>query len=251
MSFRTGRNLKDDSPYSTLLRSHNELRRWFPSLKNSSQLRLLRLHSSTYSPSSTILEIGQYFIAVRHHSNPLGQQKARLVMKIAESLIKTSLAELMLASKHSDEDLVALQLVSFFQLSGSISLTLLSASTRAARLAMLSSPSTSKKLAWCSASVWEACIALGVESGIQLYRPDKDFSSAFIEDLAVSIDHSDVGVHGILMRGRNLAAFNEIWQQMLDSACFLDNVLTSWNALYEKALLKVEELGELAVFAVE
>lgn len=223
------------------IRSHNELRLWFPSLKPAHHLHQLRRHTSRPSPTRTIQETMQYLIAAFHRPALLDGEAER-VIELAESLIKASLAELMLASSHSPDALLALQLVSFFQIPGSLSLPLLSASTKAARLAMVSSSSAVNKLAWCSAAVWESCIALGTQPGLELFRPDECPSMAFVEELSASIDQGDVSVRAILLRARNLAHLCEAWRGV-SSPASLDVTLARWNTVTAGALRRVEELG--------
>lgn len=160
---------------------------------------------------------------------------------MAEQLIKTSLAEIMLYRSHNDDDLLAMQLISFFQVSGSLSLPLLAASTKAARLAMMSSDTISKKLAWCSASVWEACIALGLEDGIELFRPEDVPSLDFVESLANSVDQQDKGLQCLLVRSYNLAYHSQCWQMMNDVES-VDRALLGWKVASRKLSMMVDEL---------
>lgn len=224
-------------------RSYNELRLWFPSIKSLNDLRAIRSSSSRCLPSAVLLEAGQYYVAANHLSL-IGENQSKRIIELAEPLIKTSLAEILMASSYSDEDVLALQVVSFFQVCGSLSLPLLSASTRIAHLVMLSAPkSINKRLAWCSASVWEACIALGIEQGIQLFRPEQCPTLDFIDDLSAYVDQDDVAARAILIRGRGLAHLSNVWQKlnnMQSIAC----ALQEWDIAFKNTQLSIKSLRE-------
>lgn len=165
------------------------------------------------------------------------------IVEIAENLIKTSLAEVLLSTTYDDDSLLALQLVTFFQVSDSISLPMLSASTKAAQLAMTLSNSVTKKLAWCSASVWEACIFLGTESGLQLFRPENFPTLEFVKELSSIIDMEDVAMRAILLRTRNIAILCDTWQRMEGPEC-IGQVLASWSQQLHESTLSIDDLGE-------
>lgn len=228
-----------------LCRSHNELRLWFPSLKSINQLKKIRHSTSRSSPASVLLESAQYYIAANHL--PLLQQEAPLIYQIAESLFKTSLAEVMLSSTYTDDAVLALQLASFFQVSGTLSLPLMAASTRAARLVMLSTNSLTSRLAWCSASVWEACIALGLENGLELFQPEQNPTLAFLDILMNEIDREDIAVRAVLVRGRSLAHLSHAWLKMKGAdRQGIGEGLATWNTACKEMQPMIEDLREYA-----
>lgn len=207
---------------------------------------MIRLQSSKpLLPASIILEAGQYYTAACHLPS-MKRHRRMDIIKISESLIKTSLAEvLMCSTEYDDDSLIALQLVSFFQVSGSLSLPLLAASTKAARLALLSSPkAVHKKLIWCSACVWEACIALGMQSGIELFKPEDVPNLLFLDELAPLTDVADRGVRCVLLRARNLAHVSKAWKRFPEEANNISNILAEWSEAWDVMLSSVEGLGE-------
>jgi hypothetical protein len=204
---------------------------------------------SKSSPASILLEMAQYYIAASHL--PFLRDEAPRLLSVAEPLFKTSLAEVMLSSSYTDDAVLALQLASFFQVSGSLSLPLMSASTRAAHLNMLSTNSLKSRLAWCSASVWEACIALGLEGGLELFQPEQCPTIAFVDALLDEVDQEDIAVKAILVRGRALAHLSDAWHKMKKLGRHrIGEALSSWNVAYEEIQLLIGDLREFGCYIV-
>lgn len=215
-----------------------------------------------------MLEVGQYLIAANH--TKLLSHCERAAVSLAEPLLKTALAEILLERAYDEAHIQALQLLSVFQASGGLSMPLVAACKTAARFglsstssplsssssssSLSSSPSSSSSsslpaaesklragLAWCNACMWDASFLLGMREGVEHFQPEEFPSIAYIEDLMTQVEKlswTNAGVHNILVRCLTVAHAAKAWIE--------GGSLAEWNESFEGCLQpRVAALNEL------